>query len=189
MDDARTGRAGGQEPRAHLAPRPEQALRGAEEAGWFRIRQGRGRLSRQAHRTRYSITAKGRRALAAWVAKPGTGPALEFEQLVKIHFCDSGTKQDILDNLAAAVEWAQERNDENLAVGRAYLEGQGLFPQRAAVNALGGRFLTEFYAMVADWATWATEIVEEWPDDVADAVYPRDEMERTVRTAQRIADL
>src|SRR5436309_1528850 len=53
-------------------------------------------------RTRYTITAKGRRALAAWVQQPGEGPVLEFEQLLKISFSDSGTKADILANLDAA---------------------------------------------------------------------------------------
>src|SRR5207244_5079030 len=52
-------------------------------------------------RTRYTITAKGRRALAAWVHEPGKGPILEFEQLLKIHFADGGTKADVLANLAA----------------------------------------------------------------------------------------
>src|SRR5215203_1235048 len=30
-------------------------------------------------RTRYTITAKGRRALTAWLQQPGEGPVLEFE--------------------------------------------------------------------------------------------------------------
>src|SRR5687768_14299166 len=34
-------------------------------------------------RTVYSITAKGRRALAGWLHEPGVGPVLEFEQLLK----------------------------------------------------------------------------------------------------------
>src|SRR5215467_5626294 len=36
----------------------------------------------QRHRTMYSITPRGRRALAAWLQQPGTGPVLEFEQLL-----------------------------------------------------------------------------------------------------------
>jgi DNA-binding PadR family transcriptional regulator len=117
-------------------------------------------------RTEYTITRKGRRALAAWLQEPGAGPALEFEQLVKIHFADSGTKADVLANLAATREWVLEQNGESLAVGRAYLAGEGPFPERAALNQLTGRFLTDFYAMVADWAEWATALVADWPDDV-----------------------
>src|SRR6187200_37003 len=79
-------------------------------------------------RTRYTITPKGRRALAAWLQQPGDGPVLEFEQLVKISFSDSGTKADILANLDAARAWVLDQNEENLATGRAYLEGRGAFP-------------------------------------------------------------
>src|SRR5262245_51015767 len=83
-------------------------------------------------RTRYTITAKGRRAVATWVQEPGDGPALEFEQLVKISFCDSGSKADILANLEATRAWVLEQNEENLVVARAYLQGRGPFPERAA---------------------------------------------------------
>lgn len=139
----------------------------------------------QRRRTRYTITPRGRRALAAWLETPGDGPVLEFEQLVKIHFADSGTKAHVQANLAAARDWVRERNQENLATGRAYLAGEGAFPQRAALNALAGRFLTDFYAMVANWAEWATGVVEDWPDDVTEAVVDQAEMEESVRRAER----
>ena len=122
-------------------------------------------------RTRYTITPKGRRALAGWLQEPGQGPALEFEQLLKIHFADSGTKADVLVNLEAARAWVLEQNRENLAAARAYLAGEGPFPERAALNQLGGRFLTDFYVTVARWVQWATEIVDGWPDDVRDAPF------------------
>ena len=64
-----------------------------------------------------------------------------------------------------------EQNRENLATGRAYLAGEGAFPERAAINQLGGRFLTDFYLTVARWVLWATEMVETWPDDVRNAPY------------------
>jgi PadR family transcriptional regulator AphA len=140
-------------------------------------------------RTRYSITAKGRRALAAWLQQPGDGPALEFEQLVKIHFADSGTKADILANLEATRTWVLEQNQENLATARAYLEGRGAFPERAALNQLPGRFLTDFYVTVARWVAWATSIVETWPDDVSDAPLDRAVAEEAVRLAERIPEI
>lgn len=140
-------------------------------------------------RTRYTITARGRRALAAWVEEPGAGPVLEFEQLLKIHFADSGTKEDVLANLTATLDWVREQNEENLATARAYLDGVGLFPQRAAINQLGGRFLTDFYAMVASWAQWAMGVVEGWPDDPAHAVPDRHAQAEAVRVAESIADV
>jgi DNA-binding PadR family transcriptional regulator len=139
-------------------------------------------------RTRYTITARGRRAVAAWVAEPGSGPGLEFEQLLKIHFADSGTKQDVLENLAATLEWVREQNVENLATARAYLEGEGAFPERAAINQLGGRFLTDFYAMVARWAEWATSVVEDWPEDPREAVPDDKAQAEAVRVAESLTE-
>jgi len=120
-------------------------------------------------RTVYAITPKGRRALAQWMKEPGTGPVLEFEQLVKVVFAEYGTKADALATLAAAKAWAEERNTDNQAAAEAYLAGTGPFQQRLAQNTLGGGFLTEFYRMVAEWADWATGLVEQWPDDPAQA--------------------
>jgi PadR family transcriptional regulator AphA len=137
-------------------------------------------------RTRYTITPEGRRALAAWLHEPGAGPALEFEQLLKISFADSGTKADILANLAATRQWVAEQNVENLATARAYLAGEGAFPQRAALNQLAGRFLTDYYAMVDRWATWATEVVEAWPDDPRQAHPDPAIYEEAIRIAERI---
>jgi DNA-binding PadR family transcriptional regulator len=122
-------------------------------------------------RTRYTITAKGRRALGAWLSQPGEGPVVEFEQLVKIHFADSGSKADILANLEATRAWVLEQNSENLATARAYLAGEGAFPERAALNQLPGRFLTDFYVTVARWVEWASAVVASWPDDVLAAPF------------------
>ena len=124
----------------------------------------------QRARTRYMITAKGRRALAAWLAEPGAGPVLESEQLVKVLFAHQGTRSDTLATLAAARAWAVEQNEDSLAAGRSYQAGEGEFQAHVAHNMLVGGFLTELYRMVAEWADWATALVEEWPEDPAAAV-------------------
>ena len=140
-------------------------------------------------RTRYTITAKGRRALAVWLSQPGDGPALEFEQLVKIHFADSGSKADVLANLDAARAWVLRENEENLAVARAYLAGEGAFPQRAALNQLGGRFLTEFYVTVARWVDWASALVATWPVDVIEAPFDMEAAREGVALAESIESM
>jgi PadR family transcriptional regulator AphA len=116
-------------------------------------------------RTVYSITDQGRTALAEWLHSPGAGPVVEFEQLLKVWFADHGTKDDALASLAAARAWAVERNDENQTAGRAYLAGEGPFQHRLAQNMLAAAFLTDFYALVARWAEWATAEVRKWPDN------------------------
>jgi DNA-binding PadR family transcriptional regulator len=140
-------------------------------------------------RTRYTITAQGRRALAAWLSRPGDGPSLECEQLVKIHLADSGTKADVLANVEAMRAWVLEQNAENLETARAYLEHRGAFPERAALNQLPGRFLTDFYVTVARWVDWATSVVEGWPDDVTDAPFDMAAAEEGVRLAESIRHL
>lgn len=135
-------------------------------------------------RTVYTITARGRRALAAWLATPGAGPVMEFEALLKVTFAEFGTKADALASLAAARCWAEERNTENLATARAYQAGEGPFQSRAAQTMVGGRFLTDFYAMVANWADWAAAMVEQWPDDPGRAEPDLEAMKEIVRRAQ-----
>jgi PadR family transcriptional regulator, regulatory protein AphA len=140
-------------------------------------------------RTRYTITSKGRRALAAWLQQPGDGPVLEFEQLVKIHFADGGTKADVVANLDAARAWVLEQNEENLATARAYRAGESQFPQRAALNQLPGRFLTEFYVTLARWITWASAMVDTWPDDVSDAPFSEVAAEEGVALAESVKSI
>lgn len=137
-------------------------------------------------RTRYSITPVGRRALAAWVKEPGAGPVIEFEQLVKIHFADSADKSAVLANLEATREWVRRENEENLATARAYLEGRGAFPERAALNQLSGRFLADYYAFIAEWAEWAIGVVEGWPDDVTQAPFDLEVAEDSLRVVEGI---
>lgn len=140
-------------------------------------------------RTRYTVTDEGRRALAAWLQEPGDGPILEFEQLLKISFADSGSKADILANLAATRAWVIEENEENLAAARAYLEGRSQFPERAALNQLAGRFLTDYYLMMAHWVDWASQQVDAWPDDVRDAPFDVAAAEEGVRLAESVPEI
>jgi PadR family transcriptional regulator AphA len=135
-------------------------------------------------RTVYAITPQGRDALATWLQEPGAGPVLEFEQLLKIFFAEAGTRADALATLAAAHEWARERNETNLAAARAYGAGEGPFQHRVAHTLLVGAFLTEFYAMVARWADWAGEQVEQWPDDPGGATADPAALAEVARRAQ-----
>ena len=120
-------------------------------------------------RTVYTITDEGRVELARWMAEPAAGPVLEFEQLLKLFLAENGTREDALCRLAEARAWAVEQNELNLAAARAYREGAGPFEQRAAQGSLVGGFLTEFYALVAEWADRSIRVVEQWPENVSQA--------------------
>ena len=120
-------------------------------------------------RTVYTITAKGRRALAKWVPTPGEGPVLEFEQLIKVFFAEHATKQDLLATLAGVRGWSDQRLSANAPVPQAYLAGKGPFPERLPWLILVGQFLVDFHLAVERWADWAGGIVETWPDDLTAA--------------------
>ena len=137
----------------------------------------------QRTRTVYAITAQGRTALAEWLEQPGEGPALEFEQLLKVFFAEHGTKADLLATLAAAQAWAQARCAESLAVGEQYRTGGGPFPERLPELQLTSRFLTDFYLLVGQWARWAATVVETWPDDPRQAKHDPQVIAEIVRRA------
>jgi len=120
-------------------------------------------------RTRYAITAKGRRAMAEWVPTPGAGPQLEFESLLKVFFAEHGTKDDLVATLEGARAWAREQAADARAITGDYLEGTGAFPERLPWLILTGRLLHDFRLMVDQWAEWALGVVETWPDDVTQA--------------------
>ena len=134
------------------------------EHGYARAREEKvGRRPR----TVYSITPAGRRALAAWLAEPGKGPLLEFEGLVKLMFADHGSRADALETIARARAWAVEMNADSIATGERFAAGDGRYEERLVPTLLIGAFLTDFYALVAQWAEWAEAEVAGWPDDIA----------------------
>jgi PadR family transcriptional regulator, regulatory protein AphA len=146
--------------------------------------QENGRRSR----TIYTITAKGRRALAAWLDTPGAGPVLEFEQLLKVFFAENGSKAAALATLAATEQWARSRCDESLAIGEQYVAGAGPFPDRLPELQLTSRFLTDFYVLVGDWARWAAGIVEGWPDDPREARHDPEVLTETMRRGAALSN-
>lgn len=89
--------------------------------------------------------------------------------MLKVFFADSGTSADTLATRHAARAWTEERNRGNVGAAQAYLAGQGPFQERAAQTVLVGRFLTDYYRLVATWAEWAAAAVQQRPDSPADA--------------------
>jgi hypothetical protein len=136
-------------------------------------------------RTRYTITADGRRALRAWLDRPAEPTRIESEQLLKVFFAEQGAAESVRTTIASVRQWAREQAEENVAVARSYLDGDGPFPDRAAVLALTGRFMTDFVDMVARWADWAATVVDDWPDDPKHAQPEWTVFEEIVRRGER----
>jgi DNA-binding PadR family transcriptional regulator len=134
-------------------------------------------------RTVYAITPAGQRALRAWMPEPSAGPVIEFEGLLRVFFAKHGTKADLLAAIDAAHAWVARRYEESVGINESYLEGRGAFPERLPWNILCGRFFQETIDAVERWATWATETVEAWPDDVTEAEPDLEALEAMARAA------
>ena len=138
-------------------------------------------------RTRYEITAKGRRALAAWVPTPGDGPVVEFEQLVKIFFAEHGTKADLARHHRRRTRRARRNGSRRRRdVPHEYLEHRGGYPERLPWLILVGRFLDEIDQAVDRWTTWAADVVADWPDDITQAEPDWDALEEIASNADRL---
>jgi DNA-binding PadR family transcriptional regulator len=123
-------------------------------------------------RTVYTITTAGREALRGWLAAPGPpGPAIvmESEQLLKVFYADSGSRDDLLATLAHVQRWARGDLVEHATVARSYLLGEGPFPDRAAILALGGKLLFDLAVTVEQWTMWAVDVVHTWPSEPSKA--------------------
>jgi DNA-binding PadR family transcriptional regulator len=122
-------------------------------------------------RTRYTITAQGRRALAAWVAAPAASPdpVLEFEPLVKVFFAEHSDKARLLETVRGVLTSMEDRAAANAGISHEYIEGRGPYPERLPWLILTGKLLDEFEQAVDRWARWAIETVEQWPEDLSAA--------------------
>jgi DNA-binding PadR family transcriptional regulator len=120
-------------------------------------------------RTEYSITDEGRRALQEWLDTPGEATRISSEQLLQLFFAENGTRDQARSLIDAIAAQAREHAAENVAVARSYVGGRGAFPERAAILAVVGRFMTDFADMVEAWAAWAANVVDDWPDDPREA--------------------
>ena len=118
----------------------------------------------QRKRTVYSITPKGREALRRWLAEPSAAPRLESEALLRSMFADNGTKEDLLATLRELRAQAADAWTRLMRQGADYLATGGPYPQRLHLIALNGKFLLGFTKVLEDWAAWAEQQVETWPD-------------------------
>jgi len=137
------------------------------------VRRGLARAKAEQHgrrpRTVYSITPKGRRALAEWIGTSGEGPVLEFDQLVRVFFCEHGSKSDLLATLEATRRWSIDQTLATGNISQEYLDGRGPYPERLPWLVLVAQFLEDFLVFVEQWAEWATAEVAQWPDDLVGA--------------------
>jgi DNA-binding PadR family transcriptional regulator len=109
-------------------------------------------------RTVYSITAKGRRELKAWLGTPSAQPSWENEALVKVFFADGGDLTTLRTNLTEMGDAARAR----LAELGELAAGEAPFPGRRHLNAVTIRLSQELEEATLRWSQWALESTAAW---------------------------
>jgi DNA-binding PadR family transcriptional regulator len=115
-------------------------------------------------KTFYTVTREGRRAFRDWLKQPSAEPRFESEAVLRALFANEGTKDDLLTTIDALREQIATARSQLALQAADYLETGGPFPERLHVNALVGRLINGYTALIEEWATWARAEVETWPD-------------------------
>ena len=110
------------------------------------------------------ITAKGRQALRAWLATEPAPPRLQVEALLRTLLATAGTKDELLDALAATARETQAAYDTGAEIVRSYVAGDNPFPERLHVNVLWMVFVHDLLRLILDWVEFATDEVHQWRD-------------------------
>ena len=119
--------------------------------------------------TVYTITPKGRRALAAWVRQPGEpAPTLEFEALVRVLSVQCVDVEDLREILEAVRDRAQEMIDFGEHQDNETATSDGPFPERAHIIALVHGFMALYSDALHRWSQWALDETASWPDTAPD---------------------
>lgn len=113
-------------------------------------------------RARYSITAKGKRALRAWLATPPSAPRFELEPLLRLLYADQGDLADLGQAMATFRSWAEERYERGMSMFRSYVETGGPFPGRQSLNVLFGSFFAELFELIDRWTRLVEEEAATW---------------------------
>jgi len=120
-------------------------------------------------RTVYRITARGRRALRAWLAEPGAPLYTEFEDALKVTYATVGDLEQLRANLRRMRE-GQLAESERMLAGLAELLKHGFtLPERIHTSALMAELVKRLGQAMAEWLVWAEETIADWDGVELDA--------------------
>lgn len=110
---------------------------------------------------RYSITESGRAALRAWLADSSPdGVLIEAEELIRVFFAGHGDADQLRTTLHRIGQQAASDRVQ-LAQVAADMDQRAL-SDRANINALSIRLISDIHTAVESWADWAIEQTVTW---------------------------
>ncbi len=153
-------------------------LKRLEQRGYAEAEVVRGRRQR----TRYSITAAGRAALAEWLTTEPAPPSLEIEGFVRMLLGDQGTKDDLRRAVETTERQARRVRSDGVALIEGLLATGGPFQQRLHLIEPLISFYDEFNQLLLRWCSETLAELESWPDvrDVGLTPRARERLEQIV---------
>jgi hypothetical protein len=118
-------------------------------------------------------------------------PRFQNEPLLRVLFADQGSAEDLHRVLVGLRSHVDARRRAGFAQLEPYLEGEGLFQERAHIVTITARLISRLLDALDDWADEVAELTESWSstDDPALADQTRPLLEALLaEQGQRIAD-
>ena len=109
-------------------------------------------------RTVYTITARGRRELKAWLGTPSHEPSWENEALVKVFFADGADLDALRRTLTEMGDLARRRLGDLGALA----QDEERFPERRHLGALTVRLSQDLEEATLRWTEWGLEQTASW---------------------------
>jgi DNA-binding PadR family transcriptional regulator len=115
-------------------------------------------------RSVYSITDKGRDALAEWVTTTPSPPVFEAEAMLRLLFAEHGTVADLDAALEQLATDTEALHAWSLRIVTGYLTGDDIpFPARLHLSVLLASFELELFTLVERWTRFARAEISTWP--------------------------
>jgi DNA-binding PadR family transcriptional regulator len=114
-------------------------------------------------RRTYAITQRGREALAEWLGTEPATPKVFSEPLLRLLLADQGGLDDLRSSLrtfGASTAAAHQAGRDQMA---GYLDGTGLFPERAHLVAGFAVLVDRIFAVQREWVAEMLAEIDGWP--------------------------
>lgn len=125
-------------------------------------------------RTVYSVTERGREALADWLEEPSDRFQYRYEAAVKVAFANHGSIEALRTTLRAAVIEAEDEARQMLEVARNQPTTTSPAPEREHLNAMADGLILEVIEARLRWARAAEEIAATWTETTAETTRAAD---------------
>jgi PadR family transcriptional regulator AphA len=126
-------------------------------------------LNGRQKRAVYSITDRGREALAAWFTHEPAPPVFESEAVVRLVVASTGRREDLVAALAALEDQVQALTRSNLAGFAGWFGRNPPTAEHLADLTLLSRLHVDMYALLTEWSRRARADIAarpaEWPVD------------------------